>query len=858
LAQNSQSFVPKHATFKDLEKTVLDNGTLYYIEPNHFNNNSYPDFKYYYYVGCYDYEGNLYPSCDPDQDVPDQHTLVYSNSTYRLWDYDPNSFVELFKKTYNEQVGKDPVIVDFSSNYSLEGVVNKTIEDNKHGQKTSMFSIFRFVNGDDESYYYAPTMIFNDKLNGGKVSGTLSYELLYNTSAIKKSGDAVSMFGPLILETILKKYKPDVTFDYSFDFIYSAQLNTSLLDLYMTPVLIAVSLIILVGLFVFQVIEDIKTPQFPFMLTFGLSVPTYWIANIIIDFIIYEIVAFIIWIINLMGHVSFIYAYPGISFYIFFINGIPFILFGYIFAHIFSKPILGAVFFLILCTIAVIFIMVFSLIYTFSDSDSGGETNSTTPTKTPWPKTQANIWLCGLFPATDYYLIFKEIANQLYFNQNSGNNSLIKTSEFFKSKKFKGLTVGPILSSFIYLIILLLVQICVKFGKRAITSKIWAKHAQEFQEIKMGMKLTDDVFKMEEKVRQSDQSKYAVKIDTACKVFTRSNMKAFPAVNSVSLGIKPGSLFGFLGANGAGKTTLINMIRGQEEISSGKIYINGVDVKAGTNGSMLAVCPQFDDHLSPILTGRQNLKFLSMIAGIPAEKANATIEHFIEVLGIGDHIDKRVKDMSGGNRRKCSVAAAFLSEADIILLDEPTASLDPIARKNVHDLINEYRGNKTFMLTTHLLSEAESLCDKISIMIKGCVFAIGKPEYLSAKFGTSFNIDITEKTDPVSETEIDNFFRTKFSTAELTLKKPGSRIYSIPSSDIQMFEIFRILQEEEDRPNSPLLYFTCSSSTLEKVFLRIVQISEQDEEEEKENEPIVQYEKSELSTNSEQSDGIRI
>jgi len=667
------------------------------------------------------------------------------------------------------------------------------------------------------------------------------------------------MFAPLITESIFKKYKPEANFDYSFSFVYSAQISTSLLDLYVTPVFIAVSLIILCGLFVYQVIEDIKTPQFPFMLTFGLSIPTYWIANIAIDFIIYQIVAFVIWIINLMGHVSFIYAYPGVSYYIFFINGIPFILFGYIFAHIFKKPILGAVFFLIICTIAVIFIMVFSLIYMFNDNNGGGDTNTTTPAKTPWPKTQANIWLCGLFPATDYYFFFKELANQLYLNQGVGNNTLIKNSEFFKGKSYKGLTVGPIISTLIYFVILVLIQICVKFGKRAITSKIWAKHAQEFQEIKMGMKLTDDVFKMEDKVHQSDQTKYAVKIDTACKVFTRSNMKAFPAVNSVSLGIKPGSLFGFLGANGAGKTTLINMIRGQEEISSGKIYINGIDVKSGTNGSMLAVCPQFDDHLSPILTGRQNLKFLSMIAGIPAEKADATINHFIDVLGIGPHIDKRVKDMSGGNRRKCSVAAAFLSEADIILLDEPTASLDPIARKNVHNLINEYRGNKTFMLTTHLLSEAESLCDKISIMIKGCVFAIGKPEYLSAKFGTSFNIDITEKTDPVSETEIDNFFRTKLSSAELTLKKPGSRIYSIPSSEIQMFELFRILQEEEDRPNSPLLYFTCSSSTLEKVFLRIVQLSEHDEEEEKDNEPIVAYEKSELSaTNTEESIGVLV
>jgi len=413
---------------------------------------------------------------------------------------------------------------------------------------------------------------------------------------------------------------------------------------------------------------------------------------------------------------------------------------------------------------------------------------------------------------------------------------MISSKNFFKQNKFKPLTITPILSTILYLIILILIKVFQKLIEKKYSHSIWSFHAAEFEEIKQKMRLTEEVFSMEQKVNTSNNSKYAIKIEKVGKVFTNKN-GPFPAVNSVSMGIKRGSIFGFLGANGAGKTTLINMIRGQEVLSTGKILINGKDITKGLNSTDLSICPQFDDHLSPLLTGRQNLNFFAVISGLPTEEIPSLIDHFTQVLGLENQIDKKIKEMSGGNRRKCAVAVAFLSKADIILLDEPTASLDPVSRKNVHDLINEYRGRKTFMLTTHLLGEAESLCDRISIMIKGCIYAIGKPEYLSAKFGTSYNIDLTLRNDEESEQQITNFINEKFGNAELTLKRPGSRLYSIPSSSIALDELFILLQEKKNMQDSPLKFFTCSSSTLEKVFLTIIQLSEETDENSEHSEP---------------------
>ena len=164
----------------------------------------------------------------------------------------------------------------------------------------------------------------------------------------------------------------------------------------------------------------------------------------------------------------------------------------------------------------------------------------------------------------------------------------------------------------------------------------------------------------------------------------------------------------------------MKMILKETPMSSGTIEIDGQNILTSKQ-SQVVICPQFDDHLTEQLTGRQNMKFFCYLFNKTGRESHELISRLIDIMDYSDQVDKRVQDMSGGNRRKCSSMIPFLSDCNTILLDEPTSSMDPIARHHMHDLINSYKGQKTFMLCTHLLDEAETLCDNISIMVNGCI-----------------------------------------------------------------------------------------------------------------------------------------
>ena len=267
----------------------------------------------------------------------------------------------------------------------------------------------------------------------------------------------------------------------------------------------------------------------------------------------------------------------------------------------------------------------------------------------------------------------------------------------------------------------------------------------------------------------------------------------------------------------------MKMILKETPISSGTIEINGQNIMTSKR-SQVVICPQFDDHLTEQLTGRQNMKFFCYLFNKTGRESHELISRLIDIMDYSDQVDKRVQDMSGGNRRKCSSMIPFLSDCNTILLDEPTSSMDPIARHHMHDLINSYKGQKTFMLCTHLLDEAETLCDNISIMVNGCIFTVGTPQYLSHKFGTEWKIDLmlVGDTNLCRET-VKGYINQNIPNAVLSLERKASMIYSVPSDSISITNLFRILQKGKDT-NIGIKFFTCSSSTLEKAFMKIIMI----------------------------------
>jgi ABC-type multidrug transport system ATPase subunit len=199
------------------------------------------------------------------------------------------------------------------------------------------------------------------------------------------------------------------------------------------------------------------------------------------------------------------------------------------------------------------------------------------------------------------------------------------------------------------------------------------------------------------------------------------------------------------------------------------------------------------------------------------------------LLELTIHAHKPVRELSGGNQRKLAVALSFFGPSRIALLGEPTSSLDPVARHHVHDMIAGNRGKKTFMLCTHLLSEAESLCDEISMMIKGSVYTSRTPQYLSQKFGTEFKIDVMLKKDDSGANEkCKAFFRAQLLQTVATILRLNVGIYSIASNVIELSQLFTVMETALGGDNG-FGYYTCSSSSLERVFMEIVHLSEHED-----------------------------
>lgn len=201
------------------------------------------------------------------------------------------------------------------------------------------------------------------------------------------------------------------------------------------------------------------------------------------------------------------------------------------------------------------------------------------------------------------------------------------------------------------------------------------------------------------------------------------------AVNNVNLLVEEKSLFGLLGVNGAGKTTLIKMLTCLSVPTSGKSFVGGFEISENPDKvkEITDVSPQ-ETAVAPNLTVEENLKFFAEIYGITDENH---INNIINSFSLNEVLNQKAKTLSGGWKRRLSIAIGLISKPKILFLDEPTLGLDVIARRELWKIIRLLKGKITIILTTHYLEEAEALCDKVAIMAKGNVMATGTCEELT-------------------------------------------------------------------------------------------------------------------------------
>ena len=208
------------------------------------------------------------------------------------------------------------------------------------------------------------------------------------------------------------------------------------------------------------------------------------------------------------------------------------------------------------------------------------------------------------------------------------------------------------------------------------------------------------------------------------------------AVDGLSLEVEKGELFGLLGPNGAGKTTTINVLCGLLEPTSGSVSVGGYDVRKEPDKvkELIGVCPQ-ETAVFSYLTGRENVELFGNLHAMPKEKLKKNIEELLRKLGLLEDANRRVGKYSGGMRRRTNLIMALVHDPEIAFLDEPTVAMDVQSRHAVWDFIKEFRKqNKTVILTTHYMEEAEELCDRVGIIDHGKLIALGAPEQLKAKF----------------------------------------------------------------------------------------------------------------------------
>ncbi len=203
-------------------------------------------------------------------------------------------------------------------------------------------------------------------------------------------------------------------------------------------------------------------------------------------------------------------------------------------------------------------------------------------------------------------------------------------------------------------------------------------------------------------------------------------------VRRISFTVPRGQCFGLLGPNGAGKTTTIKMILGQSPLTAGVLTVFGQPLPdhASAVRARTGVVPQEDD-LDPDFTIAENLRVYASYFGLEGSDVDTRITELLEFVSLTDRADARVDQLSGGMKRRLTIARALINDPDLVVLDEPTTGLDPQVRHMIWARLRDLKqSGKTLLLTTHYMEEAERLCDDVLIIDHGAIIARGSPKTL--------------------------------------------------------------------------------------------------------------------------------
>lgn len=316
----------------------------------------------------------------------------------------------------------------------------------------------------------------------------------------------------------------------------------------------------------------------------------------------------------------------------------------------------------------------------------------------------------------------------------------------------------------------------------------------------------------------TDKLPTGIQLKGLSKVF-----KSNTAVNKLSLDMFEGHITVLLGHNGAGKTTTMSMITGMFPPTGGTAIVGGYDVRTsiGKVRDSMGLCLQHN-VLFDSLTVYEHLYFFGTLKGLKKNEIEQEIDGYIKLLELEDKRNAPSKTLSGGMKRKLQVGMALCGKSKVVMLDEPTAGMDPSARRAIWNVLQKQKEGRTILLTTHFMDEADLLGDRIAIMTGGELQCCGSSFFLKRRFGAGYYLimDVTQKCIPSKVTSL----LQRFIPQVKIFSQVGSELtYQLPENESHKFE--HMLRElENNNQQLGVQSYGVSLTTLEEVFMKYVYV----------------------------------
>ncbi|CAG7723164.1 unnamed protein product, partial [Allacma fusca] len=310
----------------------------------------------------------------------------------------------------------------------------------------------------------------------------------------------------------------------------------------------------------------------------------------------------------------------------------------------------------------------------------------------------------------------------------------------------------------------------------------------------------------------------AVVLSSVTKMFG-----SFPAVNNLTFGVRHGECFGLLGVNGAGKTTSFRILTGDTGPSHGNAFMGQYNIRqhSKTFLNRIGYCPQFDAILG-VLSGKEMLQLFSRLRGIPNTSEETT--KWLSKVGLLESANVQCRKYSGGMKRRLSTAMALIGDPPVVMLDEPTAGVDPVARRQFWGVIRSNRElGQAIILTSHSMDECEALCSRLAIMVNGQFQCFGGVQHIKSKYGQGFTL--TFKLKPMVPQNSPRLLslmveiETHFRPCELKDRHENILQYQIYKTNLPWKNLFEILEDMKINYEEEIEDYSASETTLDEVFL---------------------------------------